>query len=124
MYLALKLLHILSSTVLFGTGLGTTFSMWRAQRLGDPRVVAAVARNVVLADWVCTTPAVIVQPVTGLAMMHLLGSPLTAPWLRVSVVLYGIVGACRLWFAPGWPAFLGVIAICALMVWKPALRAA
>lgn len=157
MYLALKLLHILSSTVLFGTGLGTAFSMWRAHRQGDPRVVAAVARNVVLADWVFTTPAVIVQPLTGLALIHLLGYPLTAPWLLASFVLYGIVGACwlpvvglqlrmrrladaavargeplsgpyhryfRLWFALGWPAFLGVIAIFALMVWKPPLWAA
>lgn len=156
-YLALKLLHILSSTVLFGTGLGTAFSMWRAHRHGDPRVVAVVARNVVLADWVFTTPAVIVQPLTGLALIHLLGYPLTAPWLLASVVLYAIVGACwlpvvglqrrmrqladaavargeplpgpyhrcfRLWFALGWPAFLGVIAIFALMVWKPALWAA
>jgi len=29
----------------------------------------------------------------------------------------------RLWFALGWPAFLGVIAIFAVMVWKPVLRA-
>ena len=152
-YLTLKLLHILSSTVLFGTGLGTAFSMWRAHRQGDPRVVAAVARNVVLADWVFTTPAVIVQPLTGLALIHLLDYPPTAPWLLLTYVLYVIVGACwlpvvrlqlrmralaeaaaargeplpdayrrcfRLWFALGWPAFLGVVAIFALMVWKPA----
>ena len=29
-YLRIKLIHILSSTVLFGTGLGTAFFMWRA----------------------------------------------------------------------------------------------
>lgn len=27
----------------------------------------------------------------------------------------------RVWFALGWPAFLGVVAIFALMIWKPAL---
>ena len=27
----------------------------------------------------------------------------------------------RVWFALGWPAFLGVIAIFALMIWKPPL---
>lgn len=27
----------------------------------------------------------------------------------------------RIWFALGWPAFVGVIAIFALMIWKPAL---
>ncbi len=154
LYLPLKLLHILSSTVLFGTGLGTAFSMWRARRSNDPRVIAAVTRNVVLADWVFTTPAVIIQPVTGLAMIAILGYPLTASWLVMTYVLFGIVGACWLsvvwlqlrmrdlattasardeplpsdfqrcvdaWFLLGWPAFAAVIAIFALMVWKPVL---
>lgn len=155
-YLLLRLVHILASTVLFGTGLGTAFSMWRAQRGGDVKVIAAVTRNVVLADWVFTTPAVIVQPLSGLALVALAGHPLTAPWLVVSLILFAIVGLCwlpvvwlqlrmrdlaaaavrdgrplpvayhrhfRAWFALGWPAFLGVIAIFWLMVWKPALWA-
>ena len=151
-YMPLKLLHILSSTVLFGTGLGTAFAMWRAHLGGDPRVIAATCRNVVMADWVFTTPAVIVQPATGLAMIVILGYPLEAPWLLATYALYVLVGACwlpvvglqlrmkelamiavargeplpaayhrcfALWFALGWPAFLGVVAIFALMVWKP-----
>ena len=34
-YLPLKLIHILSSTVLFGTGIGSAFFMWRADCSGD-----------------------------------------------------------------------------------------
>ena len=36
-YLTLKLIHIVSATVLFGTGLGTAFAMWRADVSGDIR---------------------------------------------------------------------------------------
>jgi uncharacterized membrane protein len=100
MYLALKLIHILSSTILFGTGLGTAFSMWRANASHDPRVVAVVARNVAIADWVFTTPAVIVQPITGIALAKLAGFPLTSNWLELSIVLYLFIGAC--WIPVVW----------------------
>ena len=40
-----KWLNILSSTLLFGTGLGSAFYMFFASRTRDPRVVAAVARS-------------------------------------------------------------------------------
>jgi len=56
-YLWLKWLHVLSSTVLFGTGIGTAFQMGFAHRRGDVRAIAVVARNVVLADWLFTLPA-------------------------------------------------------------------
>ena len=53
----LKFLHALGAMVLFGTGLGTAFQFWLAHRSRDPRAIAVVARNAVLADWVFTTPA-------------------------------------------------------------------
>ena len=65
-YLLVKWLHIVSSTVLFGTGAGIAFFFLRAQRTGDVRIIAAVAREVVLADMVFTATAVVLQPVTGL----------------------------------------------------------
>jgi hypothetical protein len=57
-YLEWKRLHILSSTLLFGTGIGTAFSMFYANRSGDVRAIAIVARNVVRADWLFTLPAI------------------------------------------------------------------
>ena len=83
-----KWLHILGSTVLFGTGAGTAFQMVMAMRGGDPAVIAAVARNVVIADWVFTTPAGILQPITGIALVYLTGVPLTEPWLLIVYALY------------------------------------
>ena len=95
-FVALKLAHILSATVLFGTGLGTAYQMWAADRTGDPRVVAAVAANVVRADLYFTTPAILVQPLTGLSLVYAEGiDPLTS-WLVVAYLLYALAGACWL----------------------------
>ncbi|MCP5155893.1 MAG: DUF2269 domain-containing protein [Ectothiorhodospiraceae bacterium] len=95
-YTALKIAHVLSSTLLLGTGLGIAFFMWRADRGGDPRVIAAVAANVVLADTVFTLPAVVVQPATGFAMVAIAGLDLGAAWLRWAIALYLLAGACWL----------------------------
>jgi uncharacterized membrane protein len=95
-YLVVKWLHILSSTLLFGTGLGSAFYMFFASRTRDPRVVATVVRYVVIADWVFTTPTIILQPLTGFWLMHLAGFPLTSPWILWSLVLYLVAGAAWL----------------------------
>ena len=95
-YLLLKYIHILSSTLLFGTGLGTAFHGFLAFRTKDPRVAAAVGRSVVLADWLFTAPAVVIQPITGVTMAVLASVPLTQGWLALSIALYVLVGVCWL----------------------------
>jgi hypothetical protein len=45
------------------------------------RVIAAVSREVVLADTIFTASAVVLQPATGLAMVTMAGFPLSAPTL-------------------------------------------
>jgi uncharacterized membrane protein len=95
-YLVVKWLHVLSSTVLFGTGLGSAFYMFFTNRSGEVRAIAIVARRVVIADWLFTTPTAIVQPVTGFWLLHLAGMPWTTPWILWSLVLYVIAGACWL----------------------------
>lgn len=95
-YFWLKWAHIVSSTVLFGMGAGIAFFFMRAQRTGDVRVIAAVGREVVLADAIFTASAVILQPVTGLTMVRLDGFPLSLPWLRYSIALYVLIGCCWL----------------------------
>ena len=95
-YLLLKYIHILSAMLLFGTGLGTAFHGFLAFRSRDARVIAAVGRSVVLADWLFTTPAVIVQPATGIAMAMQAGLPLTTGWIALTFALYALVGVCWL----------------------------
>lgn len=95
-YLLLKWLHILSSTFLFGTGIGSAFYMLVTTLARDVRATAVVGRYVVIADWLFTTPAIIVQPVTGFMMLHLAGIPLASRWVVASVLLYLVAGACWL----------------------------
>lgn len=95
-YFLLKTTHILSSTVLFGTGIGTAFSMWMAHRRGNVAAIAIVARHVVLADWLFTTPAMVIQPLTGFWLLYVMGIDWTVPWVWISLVLYLLAGACWL----------------------------
>lgn len=95
-YLLLKTLHIVSSVVLVGTGLGSAFYMFFTNRSKVVQAQAVVCALVVRADWWFTTPAVVLQPLTGLLMVYLAGFPLTTPWLMLSIALYGLAGACWL----------------------------
>lgn len=96
LYVLLRLVHILSAAVLFGSGAAIAFFMLMAWRSGDRAGFALTARHVVLADWLFTASAVIVQPLSGIALAHLAGWSLTAPWLLASYALYGLIGACWL----------------------------
>ncbi|HUP30500.1 MAG TPA: DUF2269 domain-containing protein [Usitatibacter sp.] len=95
-YLVAKWIHLLSSTILFGTGIGSAFYMFFASRQQDPRVTHFVVRYVVIADWVFTTTAIVIQPVTGIWLAHLAGFPLGSRWLAWSIALYFVAGACWL----------------------------
>ena len=95
-YLAVKWVHILSSTVLFGTGLGSAFYMYFASRTRDAHVIAVVVRYVVIADFIFTTPTIILQPLTGFYLAHLAGFPLSSPWITWSIGLYLLAGAAWL----------------------------
>jgi uncharacterized membrane protein len=95
-YLVVKWIHILSSTLLFGTGLGSAFYMFFASRTRDPRVIAVVVKYVVIADWLFTTPTVFLQPLSGFYLVHLAGYPLTSTWIWWSLVLFLIAGAAWL----------------------------
>ena len=93
-YLLARWLHILSSTVLFGTGIGTAFQMVWAMRTGKVETVHSVASGVVWADWLFTTPAGIVQPLTGLWLIYIAGHSLAEPWLLVTYGLYILAFIC------------------------------
>lgn len=95
-YLFLKWVHILSSTVLFGAGVGSAFHLFAATLRRRVDGVAAATRNVVLADWLMTTPTAVLQPLSGIALVHALGLPLSTPWVAWSLALYAVAIACWL----------------------------
>ena len=95
-YILLKWLHVLSSTLLFGTGIGSAYYMLFASLTREPRVVHAVVRYVVIADWLFTATTIVIQPLTGVLLARQLGLPLATPWIAWSFALYLVAGACWL----------------------------
>jgi uncharacterized membrane protein len=99
-YVTVKWLHILSSTLLFGTGIGTAFYLFSATLTRNPLIVASVARNVVNADWLFTATSIVIQPLTGFYLVYLAGIPLGSRWIAWSIGLYLLMGAC--WLPVAW----------------------
>ncbi|ROZ80011.1 DUF2269 domain-containing protein [Pseudomonas neustonica] len=95
-YLLLKLLHILSAAVLAGTGTGIAFFMFMAHRSGNLQALVITTRHVVLADWLFTAPAVVVQFTTGLMLMQRIGLSFTSPWFFTALGLFLFIGLCWL----------------------------
>ncbi len=153
-WLWIKWSHMLSATVLLGTGIGTAFHLYCTHLRGDAAAIAAAARNTVIADWLFTAPAALYQPASGLALALMAGIDLLESWLVASYVLYGVAVACwivvvalqyrirtmamtaartgcrlpsayfaamRRWFLLGWPAFVALVGIYVLMVFRPTL---
>jgi uncharacterized membrane protein len=94
---SLKIVHILGAAVLFGTGIGIAFFMLMAHRTRHPGVIAYTARIVFVANLIFIATAVVLQPVSGVALAYAIGlSPLNEFWIVVSVILYIVVGLCWL----------------------------
>jgi len=148
MYLTIKLIHIISATLLFGTGLGSAFYMFMAYRSGNMNAMAETNRIVVIADYCFTTPTIIVQLLTGLYLANHLAIAWTSMWSLSVFGLYLFVGICwlpvvwlqiklrnkaqhllspdtqyqlymKIWLILGLLAFPAVIVIYILMVFKP-----
>lgn len=151
-YLLLKFVHIISSVLLAGVGFGSAYYLYFIHRTGNTEAISKVIHLVVRADFWFTTPAIIIQPLTGLAMIKLAGYSLQQTWLIWTYGLYLLAGVCwipvvwlqlqmsglaaeafaantslptlywrytRYWEWLGYPAFVAVLVIYGLMVFKP-----
>jgi uncharacterized membrane protein len=92
LYFFVKFLHVIGAAVLLGTGAGIAFFMLVAHRRGDAREIAGVARTVVIADFLFTATAVVIQPVTGIWLAWSIGYSLLEGWIAVSIILYIVTG--------------------------------
>lgn len=152
LYLIVRTIHILSAAILFGTGIGIAFFMFRSWFTDNLQEKLYAAKNTVLADYLFTLPAVIMQPLSGIALIHMVGYDWTDLWLMLTYGIYIIAGLCwlpvvwiqiqlkkivaecvengtelparytrlfKIWFALGWPAFIGLVVVFYLMVAKP-----
>jgi uncharacterized membrane protein len=92
-YFILKFLHVIGAAVLLGTGAGIAFFMLLGHFTGKPAIVAAIARIVVIADFLFTATAVVAQPLTGIALAWHMGWSLWEGWIALSIGLYFVTGA-------------------------------
>ena len=95
-YLLVKWVHIVSSTILFGTGIGSAFCLFMANRSKEVPSIYFAARTVVIADFLFTSPAAVVQLLTGLWLLRLTGYSLNDGWVKWGLALYFFAGACWL----------------------------
>lgn len=96
LYIEIKTLHIISSTILFGTGIGIAYFMLRSWFTNNIQEKLYSARNTVIADYLFTFPAAIIQPISGIALIHMAGFDWTAFWLMATYAIYIIAGLCWL----------------------------
>jgi uncharacterized membrane protein len=95
-YLLIKTVHIVTATILFGTGLGIAFFMFRSRFTDDLQEKFYAIRTTVLADYLFTAPAAVLQPVTGAWLIWNDGLTWNDGWLLATYVLYAIAGVCWL----------------------------
>jgi len=148
MYLLIKTIHIISATLLFGTGLGSAFFMYLSYRSENISAMAVTNRIVVIADFVFTTPAVFIQLASGLYLLQQTHLAWNSTWALLVFALFAFVGACwlpvvwlqirlrdraaeldcidnkyrrqmRIWLILGLLAFPAVLLLYGLMIFKP-----
>lgn len=95
-YFLFKLIHILSATVLMGTGIGIAYFMLVSYLNKDMANIKQVSKFVVWADWTFTLPAVIIQFITGLILMMILNYSFSSVWFMWVMGLFVFVGCCWL----------------------------
>ena len=88
----LRWLHVIGACVLLGTGAGIAFFMVMAHRTGNAMLIAHTARVVVIADWIFTASAVVIQPITGALLFEAVGWIWSEGWLVLSLALYVVTG--------------------------------
>jgi uncharacterized membrane protein len=149
LYPLLKYVHIVTSALLFGTSFGTAFHLWSAWRSGNAAALHSAAGAAVRATWLFTATSIVVQPVSGAALLWVTGHDPMAHWLVATYAIYVLMVACwlrvvgiqiqvrnlsrdiageipeavdalmRRWFTLGWPAFAGILVIFWMMVSRP-----
>ena len=95
-YLFVKIIHIITSTILFGTGIGIAFFMWWANKTGDLAAKTYAAKTTVIADLIFTTPSVIIQPISGIILIKIMGYDFDELWLVLTYIGYSISVICWL----------------------------
>ncbi len=94
LYFLVKTLHIVSATIVFGTGIGIANFMFFGHRSRSAQERPFAARMTVKADFLFTLPSVIIQPASGAWLIWQGGFRWDDYWLVLTYGLYLLAGAC------------------------------
>jgi len=146
-YNTLKMIHILSATVMIGTGMGSAFYLFTTYKTCKKETLLDVLKLVIFADLLFTTPSVITQLITGLMLAEKLNLSNTSWYWKVLLISFIVLilwlGAVyiqyklkrisnndkplpklfdklmNIWIALGVPSFILAIYLYYLMIFKP-----
>jgi len=90
-YQFLKIIHILSATLMIGTGLGSAFYLYFSFKKNSFTTIKEVLKLVNLADLIFTTPSVIIQLITGLILSDILNYTYSIWFYLVLSVSFGVL---------------------------------
>ena len=92
LYEFIKIIHVISSTVVLGVGVGVAYFIFSDYRNDDRESLRIVVSHAARADWVLTMPAVVVQFLTGLWLTANLGIPYGSAWFIAVNALFILIG--------------------------------
>jgi uncharacterized membrane protein len=98
--LVVKTIHILSAFLLCGAGFGVALHYRASHVSQDVRSITHAHFYVDMVDWLFTTPALFLQPLTGLWLADLEGISFDTPWIVAACWIYVVVPAC--WLPSVW----------------------
>lgn len=90
----IRLIHIVSSALMFGVGIGAFWFMRAALGSANVAAIAVITRNAVRAEWFIAAPVAIIQPTTGYLLMLQLDYLFRSRWFLAVAALYIVAGMC------------------------------
>ncbi len=100
-YLFLKYIHVISATVLFGSGLSLAFIGMRIFNSKNVKIIGSVGPIIVFLDVALTIPSAIVQLTTGFMMANIMEMNFFSGWTGASLKILILV-ACFFWLPGAW----------------------
>ncbi|MCB1597769.1 MAG: DUF2269 domain-containing protein, partial [Gammaproteobacteria bacterium] len=88
----IRLIHVVSSALMFGVGIGAFWFVRASLRSADVAAIAVNIRNAVRAEWFIAGPVAVIQPATGYLLMLQLDYSLRSRWFLAFLILYILAG--------------------------------
>lgn len=90
----IKIIHVISSAILLGAGVGTVFYFWFANRQSDIQVIINTAKHIIFVGVLLTGVSGVIQFITGLLLVFFKDISPVSFWIIGSAVGYFVAAIC------------------------------